>query len=206
GGNLRQWLKQGKCRDYRLNLNLALQFCHGMEYAHGKGMIHRDIKPENILLTQDGTLKITDFGLVRKTTDPREKITFIQDPHPSANVNKSQDETLTQWGTFMGTEGYISPEQAASAGEVDQRTDIFAFGICLYEMFCHGKPYDITYGPKQEAPDPVTLSNDENFPPPLAEILKKCIQWDREQRWFDFNQVRRQLAGLYRELFGEDSP
>ncbi len=109
GGNLRQWLKEGKCRDYRKNLDLALQFCHGIEYAHGKGMIHRDIKPENILMTRDGTLKITDFGLVRKTADPREKISFIRDLHPSAPAVKSQDESLTEWGTFMGTEGYISP-------------------------------------------------------------------------------------------------
>ena len=65
GGNLRQWIAEGKCIDYRVSLDLAIQFCHGMEHAHSKGMIHRDIKPENVLMTKDGMLKITDFGLVR---------------------------------------------------------------------------------------------------------------------------------------------
>jgi len=206
GGNLRQWIKEGKCRDYRLNLNLALQFCHGMEYAHGKGMIHRDIKPENVLMTQDGTLKITDFGLVRKTTDLREKMSFIQDLEPPSEANKSQDESLTQWGTFMGTEGYISPEQAASAGEVDERTDMFAFGICLYEMFCRAKPYDITYGPKQEPPEPAALSGEKDFPQLLAGVLKKCTQWDREDRYPNFAALRSQLVKIFHTLYGEDSP
>jgi hypothetical protein len=66
GGNLRQWIAEGKCIDYRVSLDLAIQFCHGMEHAHSKGMIHRDIKPKNVLMTKEGQLKVTDFGLGAK--------------------------------------------------------------------------------------------------------------------------------------------
>jgi serine/threonine protein kinase len=65
GGNLRQWIEDGRCADLKTGLDLAIQFCHGMAYAHSKGMIHRDIKPENILMTQDVTLKITGFGIAK---------------------------------------------------------------------------------------------------------------------------------------------
>jgi serine/threonine protein kinase len=65
GGNFRQWIEEGKCIDYRVGPDLAIQFCHGMEYAHSRGMIDRDIKPENVLMSKEGQLKATDFGLVR---------------------------------------------------------------------------------------------------------------------------------------------
>ena len=65
GGNLRDRIASGRCADLQAGLDLAIQFCHGLEHAHRQGMIHRDIKPENILLTQDGTLKVTDFGIAR---------------------------------------------------------------------------------------------------------------------------------------------
>jgi serine/threonine protein kinase len=147
GGNLRQWIEEGKCIDYRASLDLAIQFCHGMEHAHSKGMIHRDIKPENILMTQDGILKITDFGLVRGG-----------DAAPEADQSDTKgsqvgDFSLTVMGAEMGTWGYMSPEQKENPHEVDERTDIFAFGICLNEMFCGNKPYEITFGPKQEPPN-----------------------------------------------------
>jgi serine/threonine protein kinase len=65
GGNLQEWIAKGRCTDLKVGLDLAIQFCHGLEHAHSQGMIHRDIKPENVLLTREGTLKITDFGIVQ---------------------------------------------------------------------------------------------------------------------------------------------
>jgi hypothetical protein len=65
GGNLQDWIAEGRCADLKTGLDLAIQFCHGLEHAHSRGLIHRDIKPANILLAQDGALKITDFGIVR---------------------------------------------------------------------------------------------------------------------------------------------
>jgi WD40 repeat protein len=199
GGNLRQWIEEGKCIDYRVRLDLAIQFCHGMEHAHSKGMIHRDIKPENVLITKDGILKITDFGLVRIN----ESLLTVGNDNKPGIIGK---ENMTAFGTFMGTPGYVAPEQVASAHNVDERADIFSFGVCLYEMFCGNKPYQVTYGRKQEIPDPVELSKDKNFSKNLAEVLKKCIQWDPENRFKYFDEIRVELSNSYKDICEEKSP
>ena len=200
GGNLRQWIEEGKCIDYRTSLDLAIQFCHGMEYAHSKGMIHRDIKPENVLMTKEGVLKITDFGLVRGVDRLQAEDQSVQ------GEGQRKGPSLTVVGAEMGTWGYMSPEQKENPHEVDERTDVFAFGICLYEMFCGNRPYEITYGPKQEAPDPVALSSDKNFPKNLVEVLKRCIQWDTSDRYRSFEDIRQKLSHIYKDLYGEESP
>ena len=203
GGNLRQWIEDGKCIDYRANLDLAIQFCHGMEYAHSKGMVHRDIKSANVLMTKDGTLKITDFGLVRdQGPGAGDQVSGVRSEEEG---RKTVDHGLTTVGTFMGTPGYISPEQAEDPTKVDERSDIFSFGVCLYEMFCGNKPYGVTYGEKQDAPDPVELSHDENFPIDIGKILKKTIQWNPSARYKDFKEIRQELTGVYFDLFGERS-
>jgi tetratricopeptide (TPR) repeat protein len=204
GGNLREWIEDGKCIDYRINLDLAIQFCHGMEHAHSKGMIHRDIKPENILMTTDGIVKITDFGLVSGQKKG------IGKPTPAVKIDmedpKIPDRGLTTIGTRMGTEGYMAPEQEENARDVDERADIFSFGVCLYEMFCGNKPYRITYGKKQDAPDPVVVSKDTQFPSDMAGVLTKCVQWERENRYQNFSQIRQELSKIYKSIFHEESP
>jgi WD40 repeat protein/serine/threonine protein kinase len=199
GGNLRQWIAEGKCIDYRVSLDLAIQFCHGMEHAHSKGMIHRDIKPENVLMTKDGILKITDFGLVRTgAVIASEKSKTSQAPVSAKGT--------TRLGDVMGTEGFMAPEQFTDAAGVDERADIFSFGVCLYEMFCGAKPYDIAIGERKDAPDPVRLSRDEKFPPALSEVLTKCVQWERDKRYGSFGEIREKLCEIYHDLFNQESP
>ena len=89
-------------------LDLAIQFCHGMEHAHSKGMIHRDIKPENVLMTKEGVLKITDFGLVR---------TGAVTGGDRAKAGGS-GKGMTRLGDVMGTEGFMAPEQFTDAAGV----------------------------------------------------------------------------------------
>jgi len=204
GGNLREWIEDGKCIDYRTNLDLAIQFCHGMEYAHSKGMIHRDIKPENVLMTKDGTLKITDFGLVRgQGSGIRKQEAAVRSEKEG---RKALDRGLTTVGTFMGTPGYISPEQAEDPTKIDERADIFSFGVCLYELFCGDKPYKATYGPMQDAPDPVELSRDDRFPSEIASVLTKCVQWESKVRYLNFKEIRQELSRIYEIFFNEESP
>jgi WD40 repeat protein len=196
GGNLRQWIAEGKCIDYRVSLDLAIQFCHGMEHAHSKGMIHRDIKPENVLMTKDGVLKITDFGLVRAGA-------VIDDGKGTAGAS---GKSMTRLGDVMGTEGFMAPEQFTYAAGVDERADIFSFGVCLYEMCCGARPYDITIGERKDAPDPISLSRDEKFPPALAEMLIKCVQWERDKRYESFKEIRERLSVNYLHLYDRESP
>ncbi len=110
GGNLKEWISDARCYDLKVGLDLAIQFCHGMAHAHRQGKIHRDIKPENILMTVNGTLKITDFGLVK---------------------THEMGSDLAE-----GTLNYMSPEQSEDPTDVNEQTDIYAFGVCMYEMFC----------------------------------------------------------------------
>jgi WD40 repeat protein len=198
GGDLKTWIEEGKCLNYRVNLDLAIQFCHGMEFAHSKGMIHRDIKPANVLITKEGILKITDFGLVRRD--------YVEEDSTNAKQDqmRTEDERLTSLGE-MGTPGYYSPEQFSNPHEVDEKTDIFAFGVCLYEMFCGNRPYEVTFGPRQEPPDPVSLSGDANFPSDIGKVLTKAVQWDPIERYKSFDEIRQEFLRIYHVLYGEDS-
>ena len=101
-------------------LEIAKQVCNGMAFAHSKGVIHRDIKPGNIWLTAEGVAKIGDFGLAR-------------------SVDRSR---LTQAGMMIGTVAYMPPEQAlGGGGEADPRSDLYSFGVMLYEMICGRPPF-----------------------------------------------------------------
>jgi serine/threonine protein kinase len=191
GGRLRDWIWEGRCIDYHVNLNLAIQFCHGMEFIHSKGIIHSDLKPENVLMTKEGILKINDFNTARRS--PKKKL-LIENP------------LLKKDKLIAGTPGYMSPEHFKDPPAIEERSDIFSFGLCLYEMFCGDKPYDINYVKPQEAPDPIVLSKDANFPLDLAKILIKCIQWYPEKRFSRFEDIRNELSTIYSELFNEKSP
>ena len=191
GGSLADWLKMGRCRDLRTNLSLAVQFCHGMEYTHGQGIIHRDIKPANILITKNALLKITDFGILLKTSDDGEgrKSSF------DANF---QDDDRTVG--FRGTPGFASPEQFVDTHCVDKRTDIFSFGICLWLMICGKKPYaknDV----RQEIPEPVSAVGGQTLSPMLIKVLKKSVAFNADDRYADFVQLRHDLNLAYQESF-----
>jgi eukaryotic-like serine/threonine-protein kinase len=118
GRTLRQRLDEGPV-DPWLAANIAAQVCGALAVAHAAGLVHRDIKPANILLSEDGRVKVGDFGI--------------------AKAAESAD--LTQEGSFLGTAKYLAPEQV-EAGPVDGRTDLYALGVVLYEMLCGRVPFE----------------------------------------------------------------
>lgn len=186
GGNLADWIGQhGQSADLKTKLDLAIQFCHGLEHAHSRGLIHRDIKPSNVLLTKDGQLKLTDFGIARVSSHQAGG----RAPFPGAPV----DGTMVG----IGTEDYMPPEQWLSA-QVDARADLFAFGVCLYELFCGKRPYaGRLIGSPQEAIDPALLN--PVLPPALCELLWQCVGWDKVQRPETAALIRRRLCTIYQE-------
>ncbi len=195
GGSLAEWIKTGRCRDMRTALSLAIQFCHGMEYTHAKGIIHRDIKPQNILITRNSLLKITDFGiLLRKNTSG------------NGRENNAALTPATRDGTvgFRGTPAYASPEQLRSAHNIDAKSDIFSFGLCLWLMLCGRRPFkrnDL----EQKIPLPTPAAGGR-FPPRIEKLLIKAVAFDPARRHHDFTEIRHELNQIHLELFKVPCP
>ncbi|MDG4556821.1 MAG: protein kinase [Candidatus Contendobacter sp.] len=201
GGNLREWIATGRCIDYRVSLDLAIQCCQGMERAQGWGMVHRDLKPENILVSQDGQAKITDFGLVGD----------LGIREGAAGDRAGMSTLGTQLGMQMGTPAYMAPEQwrdprrrsAEAPDGVDCDSDVYSFGVCLWEMVCGRLPYPSALA-DAELPDPRRSRRD--LPASLDQLLRDVVARDRRQRPTDFGVLRKRLNKVYRELFHDDAP
>src|ERR1700726_3562003 len=160
-------------------LQYAIEIADALDKAHRKGVTHRDLKPGNIMLTKSGT-KLLDFGLAK----------LKQEVAP-ANVQLSQlptaNDPLTAQGTIVGTLQYMAPEQV-EGGEVDARTDIFAFGAVVYEMAPGKKAFE---GKSQasliakilETDPPPIFSLQPMTPPALDRVVRKCLAKEPEKRW-----------------------
>ena len=156
----------------------ALQMAKGLSAAHGKGVVHRDLKPDNVFVTQDGHVKILDFGLAKRVDAPAAEQT-------SAPTGTGGGHT--EPGTVMGTMGYMSPEQVRGLA-VDHRTDIFSFGAVLYELLSGKRAFkrdtasDTIAAILKEEPPELTQSG-RNVSPALDHIVKHCLEKDRENRF-----------------------
>ncbi len=163
----------------RQAIDLAVQIAEGLAAAHSAGITHRDLKPENIMVTRDGRAKILDFGLA--------KVTQSQ----SVDLPASQAPTQTQEGVIMGTIGYMSPEQV-QARPVDHRSDIFSFGLVLYEMLAHRRAF--SGGSSLEIMSAILKEDPRELPesvgPGLKRIVEHCLDKNPDRRF----QSARDLA------------
>lgn len=196
GGNLSEWIKAGRCRNLRTALSLAIQFCHGMEFTHQRGIIHRDIKPQNILITKSSLLKITDFGILLAHGDTE------TDDGQVPGVDTTDHEATIG---FRGTLGYASPEQLRNAHTVDIRTDIFSFGLCLWVMLCGKKPF-INNAVEHKIPNPTPAAPDIKFSKELKEVLRKSVAYNPDDRYHNFAEMREALNGAYSAAFNTTCP
>lgn len=174
GKTLRQHI-QGFGLPWRKAIEIALPIVEGLSAAHSKGVIHRDLKPENIFLTNDGQIKILDFGLAQlKPVTSEQELS-----------NAQTESQLTRAGIVMGTVPYMSPEQLRGQA-VDARSDIFSFGSVLYEILTGKSPFARETQAETIAAildyHPTTLSQTE-IPIELSQIVEKCIQKNADQRF-----------------------
>jgi eukaryotic-like serine/threonine-protein kinase len=181
GQTLKDKMAQGPL-DVAEAIDITVQIVNGLARAHAKDIIHRDIKPANIMLTEDGQVKIIDFGLAKL---------------------KGQS-LLTKTGTTMGTVAYMSPEQA-QGDKVDQRSDIWSVGVMLYEMLAGEKPFKgeyeqaIMYLILNEEPEFITKVR-KDVPLLAEQILEKTLAKNPEKRYQTMEQMSKELAEVTEEL------
>ncbi len=190
GETLSERLAKGRL-DLDEVLEYGIQIGDALDKAHRCGVVHRDLKPSNIILTSSGA-KLVDFGLAKFSVGPG--------PIQGLSGMGTQQRPLTQEGTILGTLQYMAPEQL-EAEEADARTDIFAFGVVLYEMLTGRRAFDgktktslIAAIVDREPPSVTTLQ--PLTPPALEHVIRRCMEKDPDDRWQSAHDVKTQLEWI----------
>lgn len=193
GKTLRDGLREGPISP-RLATDYAGQIAQGLMAAHEKGIVHRDLKPENLFITQDGRVKILDFGIAKLTA-----------PDADGDRSATTMTTQTRSGSVLGTAAYMSPEQLRGK-PVDARSDIFSFGAILYEMLIGKRAFsgethvDTMTAVLREEPQELT-SDHSALPPAFDGIVRHCLEKEPEHRF----QSARDLAFALGEMAGDST-
>lgn len=207
-GTLRKWLVQQKNIDAKKMLDVAIQLARAMERVQYRGLVHRDLKPENCLMTPEGVLKVTDFGLAKVGLEEG-----LRD-EKAASVHESQKtKTDSVSGRYrLGTPVYMAPEQWQQAGKATSAADVWAFGVILFELLYGKKPFQHM---AEEPPIAFYFRMKENrwqyelkadTPAELRSIVSSCLLADAGQREPKFSVLRERLEVFYASWYEEPYP
>ena len=194
GGTLKTWVRSAK-RTWRQIVELLTGVADGLAVAHAAGILHRDIKPDNILISQSGYAKLADFGLAKLAEGA------------DTDLTRTLTEGRTRPGMIIGTIPYMSPEQAAGK-PVDARSDIFSFGVLLYEMLGGRRPFTgntdlqvlqaILHSPAEPLGEDVPLS--------LRSAVEKALEKDPAERYQSMRDLVVDLKRATRQTVAEPAP
>ena len=192
GESLKQHIR-GKAMDVDQLLDVGIQVADALSASHAKSIIHRDIKPANIFLTSSGQTKVLDFGLAK----------LLRNEKMATSEETPIEDSLTAVGVIPGTAVYMSPEQARSE-ELDPRTDLFSFGVVLYEMATGKKPFTgnnviMTLDAVLHTKPPSPLTLNPTLPKELEAIIGKAMEKERSKRYATAAEMKADLQHLKKE-------
>ncbi|HEV8253115.1 MAG TPA: serine/threonine-protein kinase, partial [Vicinamibacteria bacterium] len=173
-------------------LELAVEMAEALARAHDKGIVHRDLKPANVMVTEDGHAKIIDFGLAK----------LLEPPSAVDTDAETAVREKTTSGMVLGTDAYMSPEQARG-GRVDHRSDVFSFGVVLYEMFSGRRPFqgpsrvETLHAILKDPPPPLEIADPRGD---LQRIVEKCLEKDPDDRYQGMRELVVDLRAARRRL------
>jgi serine/threonine protein kinase len=200
GKNLKQVLASGPLPQERM-VTLAVQIAEGLDAAHTQGIVHRDVKPANLFVISGERIKILDFGLAKLTERERtERAQFETALPDEPTVDTLTTEHLTSSGEFVGTVSYMSPEQAR--GEVlDPRTDLFSFGVVLYEMMTGLPPFRgdtsaVVFDAILNKPPVPVIRVNPQVSPELERIISRALEKSPDMRYQSAAEMGAELRRL----------